>query len=261
MEAQGADVQSGRRLVLPGDEVAVVEEFEPGTGTYEQDGRVRAAVAGVLELDPNDRVARIQPFNPPAEMRSGDIVYATVEDLKSAMAVVTVLAVHGRQRQITGETEGAVHISKISDSYTDDIRDAFHAGDIVRAKVIQAKPSVQLMTAEPALGVVLALCGNCRGPLERRGSELRCPRDERVERRKLASDYGDLRLDVPASELGGGIVVAETRAPPREGGRDRDRARGPPRGGGGRREGGRDYGRGRGPRGRGRGRGPGRDRS
>ena len=260
MEAHESDVQSGRRLVLPGDEVAVVEEFEPGAGTYEADGRVRAAVAGVLELDSNQRVARVRPFNPPAELRAGDIVYATVEDLKSAMAVVTVLAVHGRQRQITGETEGAVHISKISDSYTDDIRDVFRSGDIVRAKVLQAKPSVQLTTAEPALGVVLAFCGNDRAPLERRGSELRCPRDDRTERRKLASDYGDLRLDVPAAELGGGVVPAEPRGPPRD--RDRGRGRGPPRGGP-RREGGRrDYGRGpsRGGQGRGRGRGPGRDR-
>jgi len=265
MEAHDADVHAGGRLVLPGDEVAVVEEFEPGEGTYEMDGRVRAAVVGLLELDPNRRVARIQPFNPPAELHAGDIVYATVEDLKSAMAVVTILAIHGRQRQITGETEGAIHISKISDTYTDDIRDAFHSGDFVRAKVIQAKPSVQLTTAEPSLGVVRALCSNCRGPLERRGSELRCPRDERTERRKLASDFGDLRLDVPAAELGGGVVAVEPRGPPREydrdRGRDRGRGRGPPRGGGGRREGGREYSRGRGGPGGGRGRGGGRDRA
>jgi len=263
VEGDTEEVRGGARLVLPGDEVAVVEEFEPGDGTYESDGRVRAAVAGVLELDPNRRVARVEPFNPPAELRPGDIVYATVEDLKSAMAVVTVLAVHGREREITGETEGAIHISKISDTYTDDIRDAFHSGDIVRAKVIQAKPSVQLTTAEPALGVVRALCSNCRGPLERRGSELRCPRDDRTERRKLASDFGDLRLDAPAVELGGGVVPAEPRGPPRDHGPGRGRDRGPPRRGGERGERGgrgRDSDRGRGRRGGGRGRGGGEGR-
>ena len=247
------------RLVLPGDEVAVVEEFEPGVGTYEEDGRVLSAVAGVLELDPSHRVARVRSFNPPAELRAGDIVYASVEDLKSSMAVVAVLAVHGRKREITGETEGAVHISKITDTYPDDIRAAFGLGEIVRAKVIQAKPSVQLTTAEPALGVVRALCSNCRGLLERRGGDLWCPRDERSERRKFASDYGDLRLDVPASELGGGVVSEPYRPPPERGGprgRGRDGGRG--RGGAGPRGGRRDYGRG-GPRGRDR-RGPGGDR-
>ncbi len=264
MESAPGHAQSGQ-LVLPGDEVAVVEEFEAGDGTYEEEGRVRASVAGVLELDPTHRVARVRSFNPPAELRMGDIVYASVEDLKSSMAVVTVLAVHGRKREITGETEGAIHISKISDAYIEDIRDAFRLGDIVRAKVIQAKPSLQLTTAEPALGAVRALCTMCRGPLERRGSELWCPRDEQSERRKVATDFGDLRLDVPAAELGGGVVAEEHRAMPEREGRGRDRG-GPrgPQGRGGGREGGRGYDRGRGPRGRGgrggRGSGPGRER-
>src|SRR6266566_4354520 len=252
-----------RKMVLPGDEIAVAEEFEPGEGTYEAKGLVFAATPGVLELDPANRVARVRAFNPPAELRVGDIVYGVVDDIRGMMATASILAIHGRTRQISGESEGTIHISNVSEEYTEDIHDMYRLGDIIRAKVIQVKPSLQLTTAEPSLGVVKALCSVCRGSLEMRGSDLYCPRDERSERRKLAADYADLRLFVPASELGGGTIPEKHREPRGEGadrgGRDRggrgggrDRPR--DRGGGGR---GRD---GRSPRGGGRDRDRGRHR-
>lgn len=251
------------KLVLPGDEIAVAEEFEPGEGTYERNGLVFAAMPGVLMLDPQNRVARVRAFNPPAELKVGDIGYGVIDDIRGMMATATILAIHGRSRQISGEAEGTIHISNVSEEYTEDIHDMYRLGDIVRAKVIQVKPSVQLTTAESTLGVVKALCSVCRGPLELRGRELYCPRDERSERRKLAADYADLRLTVPATELGGGKIAEKHRGgrgegqdrgggdrDGRGGGRDRYRDRGGGRGrdrdGRGRRgQGGRDRDRGR----------------
>ena len=236
-----------RKMVLPGDPIAAAEEYEAGDGTYERDGQIFAATPGMLELDGQNFVARVRPFNPLAELKTGDIVYGTISEIRSSMAEATVSAVHGRKREITGETEGAIHVSKISTEYVDEIRNAFHLGDIVRAKVIQAKPSLQLTTAEANLGVVKALCSRCRGPLEARERGLWCARCEQGESRKLAADYGQLLLSVPAEQLGAGVV---TIAPPGEGER---RGRGGPRG--------RDRGGGSGGfRGGGRGRGGGRDR-
>jgi len=233
------------KMVLPGDEIAVAEEFEPGEGTYERNGLVFAATPGVLILDPENRVARVRAFNPPAELKVGDIVYGVVDDIRGMMATATITAIHGRPRQISGESEGTIHI-----------HDMYRLGDIIRAKVIQVKPSVQLTTAERNLGVVKALCSVCRGPLEVRGRELYCPRDERTERRKLAADYADLKLTVPATELGGGKVEAKHREPRGEG-RDRE---GRDRGGGGGRDRFRDRGGGRGRDGHGPGGRGGRDR-
>lgn len=218
------------KMVLPGDQIAVAEEYEPGEGAYEREGLVFASTPGVLQLDEQNRVARVRAFNPPAELRVADIVYGVVDDIRGMMATATVNAIHGRDRQISGENEGTIHISNVSEEYTEDIRDMYHLGDIIRAKVIQVKPSVQLTTAEPDLGVVKAFCGQCRGPLELRGRELYCTRCERSERRKFARDYEDLKLDVPAAELGGGRVSERSRGGGREG-RDRDRG-GRDRGGG-----------------------------
>src|SRR2546425_905566 len=136
------------KMVLPGDEIAVAEEFEPGEGTYERNGLVFAATPGVLVLDPENRVARVRAFNPPAELKVGDIVYGVVDDIRGMMATATITAIHGRSRQISGESEGTIHISNVSEEYTEDIHDMYRLGDIIRAKVIQVKPSVQLTTAE-----------------------------------------------------------------------------------------------------------------
>jgi exosome complex component CSL4 len=48
------------KMVLPGDQIAVAEEFEPGEGTYEKDGLVFASTPGVLQLDEQSRVARVR---------------------------------------------------------------------------------------------------------------------------------------------------------------------------------------------------------
>lgn len=242
-----------RRVVLPGDEVAVSEEYEAGEGTYERDGKIFANAPGILNLDDSSKVAKVQLFNPPAQLRVGDLVYATVTDIRSSMATANVVILHGVERQLSGDTEGAIHISNVSTDYTEDFRQMFRLGDIIRAQVIQAQPSLQLTTAGQNLGVVKALCSQCRGPMVMRGPELYCERCEHTEPRKITPDYGEPKLESPASELS--ISISPERRERRGEGRG-EGYRGGERGerrGGGERGGGR--GRGYPPRGRGGGRG------
>jgi exosome complex component CSL4 len=48
---------------------------------------------------------------------------------------------------------------------------------------------VQLSTAGPHFGVVRALCGRCRSPMDRKGRNLYCEKCDRTENRKVADDY------------------------------------------------------------------------
>mgnify|MGYP001571369251 CR=1 FL=1 len=52
-----------RKIVLPGDVIAATEEYEAGEGTYESEGQIYAAMPGILDLDGENFVARVQPFN------------------------------------------------------------------------------------------------------------------------------------------------------------------------------------------------------
>ncbi|NLI73714.1 MAG: exosome complex RNA-binding protein Csl4 [Euryarchaeota archaeon] len=175
---------------MPGEEVAVAEEYMPDRGTYESDGRILSALAGELELDRDNMVARVLASNPMNILKEGDSVFCRVTDVRASMAICDIQGVEGKDRTITGETSGTIHISKLSSEYVQEVGREMRPGDLVRAKVIQTVPSVQLSTQEPHFGVVRALCRKCRSPMILKGRSLRCEPCERVENRKLADDYG-----------------------------------------------------------------------
>jgi exosome complex component CSL4 len=178
------------RLVLPGELLGTAEEFVPGWGTYEDSGRIYAALLGHPTVDPTDHAVRVEALHAVPRLSENDSVYARVEEIKSAMAVVTVLAAADGLRRVPGDPDGTIHISKAKDGYTDTLADEFAPGDIVIAQVLQSHPTVKLSTAPASLGVVAARCQACHALLERRGKELHCPRCGRQERRKLSDSYG-----------------------------------------------------------------------
>jgi exosome complex component CSL4 len=176
-------------MVLPGDELATSEEYIPGPGTYERDGMIYAAVAGKPSFNESDMTVCVTAAQRTAVLSAGDIVLGEVTNVSNTIANVSISGLsNSRERWFSGET-GAIHISKASDSYTDDMRKEFKAGDLVRVKVVQAAPSMQLTTREPELGVLKARCGRCRSFLQNRSGKLQCPDCERQEHRKLAADF------------------------------------------------------------------------
>lgn len=183
------------RKVLPGDEVAIAEEYMSGEGTYEENGRIFSSAVGELDLDTHEKLARVVPFNPPIVLVEGDVVFARISDAKPAMAICFVVSQEGHDRDVSSETLAAIHVSKIASSYVEDAGDLLRPGDLVRATVIQAFPSVQLSTSGPHFGVVRALCTGCRRPLDKRGDKLYCPECEQTEVRKVADDYRDFVIE------------------------------------------------------------------
>ncbi len=175
-------------LVLPGDYIGAAEEYLPGRGTYENRGRIYASVLGTPKVDPRDRTVRIEARNGIPEVNEGDLVYARVEEIKTAMLITALLGLAGAKRRLPGEPEGTVHISKAREGYTESFQGEFAVGDVILARVLQSRPSVKLTTAPPPLGVVAARCQVCHALLGpgSKANELACPRCGNVERRKLA---------------------------------------------------------------------------
>jgi exosome complex component CSL4 len=180
-------------LVLPGDLLGTAEEFLPGQGTYEDNGRVYAALFGHTHVDPQARAISVLALHAIPRIGEGDLVYVRVDEIKSAMAICTILAEAKSNRDVPGAPEGTVHISKARDGFTETLNTEFGVGDILLAKVLQGHPSVKLTTAPPQLGVVAARCQTCHAllSLDLKG-ELRCLRCGATERRKVARDYGAL---------------------------------------------------------------------
>ncbi len=179
-----------KKIVVPGEEIAITEEFLSGEGTYEQKGSIFSSYLGRLNLDAEEMVAKVDPINPLVKLKVGDIVLARVEDVKSSMVIANIVGVEGIPRSVSGETLGALHVSKISEGYTSDVWKEFRIGDVIRAKVVQVKPSLQLATDRPNLGVLIGLCTKCRMPLIKMDKTLVCKNCQRTELRKMAPDYG-----------------------------------------------------------------------
>jgi len=185
--------ESTTRLVFPGDELAVAEEFVPGPGTYEQDGMVYAAWMGMASLDPAEFVASVRPFTKtPVKLEPGHEVLGVVRDTRTSMAIVDV---HRRTdalgRQIAGDTNGTLHISKVSEDYVTSMDDAFKRGDIIRAKVVEVDPSLQLSTREPHLGIMKSRCPRCAHAMDLRPEGgLVCPECDWKDAGKISSKYG-----------------------------------------------------------------------
>lgn len=184
------------KFVLPGEQVSTSEELLPGDGTFEEDGIVRASRVGTYTIDEKHRRAIVKPLTSiPVEIRRGDIVLARVNSVRSSMVIVDVIHVIGKNRSISGDTNGTLRVSEISDGYVKDPATEYAPGDIIRAKITQIRPSLQLATKDRDLGVIKAMCTKCRHSLILKGNLLECENCRNKEKRKTANDYGSYDLD------------------------------------------------------------------
>ena len=139
-------------------------------------------------------MARVISPNPPNILETGDIVYGVVADIRNTMATADVVAKDGVTRSLGGETYATIHVSKISQGYTDDVAKELRKGDLIRAKVTGTKPSLQLTTKDNHLGVIKSLCSKCKTEMVKKGNGLFCPECRYSTPRKLADDFGDIKL-------------------------------------------------------------------
>ncbi|MCJ7572562.1 MAG: exosome complex RNA-binding protein Csl4 [Candidatus Thermoplasmatota archaeon] len=184
------------KVILPGEQVATTEELMSGEGTYEDNGVIRASRLGVFEIDTKNRRAKINPLTSvPVEIKTGNIVLAKVNSVRSNMVIADVIHVIGKSRQVSGDTNATLRVSEISNGYTKDPATEFSTGDIIRAKVTQVRPSLQLATKDKDLGVIKAVCSKCRASLVQKGNMLECQNCDNKERRKIAIDYGNYDIN------------------------------------------------------------------
>jgi len=186
---QASKHKSGQ-LVVPGDRLGVIEEFEPGPGTYVEEGTIYSLTTGRALMDIINKKVSVYPgIKASSVPRVGSTVLGQVSEVQSKQAVIRIFQVGNHV--LSGFFSGLLHISDVSPRYVESMYDACKAGDIVRAKVISDKNRVfHLSTNEKDLGVVYAFCSRCGYMLSFRRLRMRCPECGNTERRKPAQDYG-----------------------------------------------------------------------
>ncbi len=179
-----------KRKVFPGEELAVIEEYNKGEGSYQDDGLVRSEELGETRLNREKRALEVKkvtkPLNLPVE---GSIVIAEAGSITRRDARVDIFRINGKKIQPT--YTGVIHISDVAREFDRNLEMAIRSGDIVRAVVANTKNTIiQLSIAGPEFGVVYAYCSRCGGILENEKGRLTCPSCKRVERRQYAKSYG-----------------------------------------------------------------------
>ena len=189
MSSKSNEQKTGQ-LVVPGERLGVIEEFIPDSGTYVKEGVIYSRVIGRVLIDLVRKRVSIHQLADGAKVPvTGSTVMGQVSNAQSDTAGVRIFEVS--DKGVNGAFVGILHVSDVAMRYVDSMYDICKAGDILRAKVISEKNrTYHLATKEKELGVVYAFCSSCGTLLEPRRQGMHCPKCGRLERRKIASDYG-----------------------------------------------------------------------
>lgn len=179
------------KTVLPGDLIGTSEEFTPKSGTYVDKGNIYASTSGIVRINPMERSISVAPVtNTPPYLQVGNVVVGRVTEVKDSVVLVEIAGIKGKgEREIVNAEQAAIHVSNVKDAYVKELYLEFSPFDIVKARVIDLR-NMRLTTVDKELGVMKAYCSNCRTVLKKENGKLKCPKCERIETRKLSSDYG-----------------------------------------------------------------------
>ncbi len=188
-------MKSEKKIALPGERIAVIEEFMPYSGSYpyayEEDGNIYSSVVGIVKKDLSRRLIAVEPVPKCTRLPMyNDVVYGQVMSvIKDTVAVTRILGKEGGTRYEVTVT-GLLHISQVSETIIRSIYDAVRIGDYIRAKVISRHGPPYLLTIKGRdLGVILAFCPFCHQPLYRHGTLLQCRNCRLSFKRKISAMY------------------------------------------------------------------------
>ena len=166
---------------LPGDKVAIIEEFETGVNTFYDGHTIRSVVIGTSDFDKINRIAKINQIRTPAVPQVNDLVIGNVSALMNAVAM---LYINGKPThsglECICQAKGAKKriIARVS--------------DIVMVKIIShLNGAIHATISEPELGVLFTQCNKCAGKVVTIGGNVKCVDCGYIEERKISSKFGN----------------------------------------------------------------------
>ncbi len=178
------------KFVLPGQKLGVVEEYQPGEGTYEEEGNVLAAQIGSPKVDAVNH--RVVVNSPPSKglllPKKGDVVIAQVVDQRKEIAFVKILGIVGHP-YFSVPFNGMLHLAQTGRMRVDSMEEVARIGDIVKGQVINDWTPREMTVGLHEYGVIRAYCSRCGETLRLAARFLWCPVCRNREGRKIADEY------------------------------------------------------------------------
>jgi exosome complex component CSL4 len=186
-------VETKSGMTIPGDKLAVIEEFEAGEGTYVDDGVIRASTVGVVHKDVVNKKIMVKRERMNKLPEVDDIIIGLVESVQPSEINIRIHFINDLPSQ--KGFIGALLLRNVESKVSRGNKLPCKAGDLVRAKVAANVDMIIILTLScPNCGVIYALCSLCGGRLVKTNTRLKCVECGNVEYRVIAPDYGKVRL-------------------------------------------------------------------
>lgn len=175
-----------QKIVLPGDKLASIEEFGPGTGTTSVGDSIVSTLVGGRGVDMSKRVINVRPVKSATSSipQAGDYVTGFVDSASPNVVQVTIESINEvpSDKQFTGMLSLREERRRKSNP--------IKAADTIRAKVISTKNAIfSLGIEDQRCGVISTVCSNCGGRIVPLGMDrVKCPECGLVDDRLLAED-------------------------------------------------------------------------
>ena len=184
-----ARIDLGENVKLPGEKIALIEEFESGSGTYEQNGVIRASGVGKVTIDFKKRIVKVDQTKKAPLPKAGDTVVGFIDMVPGNMVSMRILYVNNKKSE-AGFT--AISLMRSGRGRRGVM---FKVGDLVRAKVVSLlNANIHVDFRDSNLGVIYTVCHSCGGNVVRVDGRVKCIECGTTEERKLAEDYGKVNL-------------------------------------------------------------------
>ena len=168
--------------VLPGDKIAIIEEFEAGNNACDDGHVVRATVIGESQIDKKERVVNVKNHKTTSVPEKDDIVIGTVEAVLGSMIVVLVKYINSKP--VKSQVECICATRSIRKKNVALVK------DLVKLKIIgYLNGAIHATMQEPEFGVLFTKCRKCGMDVKPMRDIIKCVECGWTDDRKLSSDF------------------------------------------------------------------------
>ena len=169
-------------FVLPGDKVAITEEYEAGNNACADGHIVRSTVIGENEIDKKERLVNVKSHKSTSIPKKDDIVIGTVEAVMGSMMAILIKYINGKP--VKSQVECICPTKNIRK------RNVALMKDLVKLKIIgHLNGAIHATIQEPSLGVLFTKCRKCGMDVKPLRDIIKCVECGWTDDRKLSSDF------------------------------------------------------------------------
>jgi len=170
-------------VIIPGNKIAVIEEYESGENTFDDGHFVRATVLGTTELDKKNRIVKVQSLKSISIPKINDVIIGTIVAVMSSMIAVSIDYINGKA--MNSKVECICQTRNFRKKTIGLVK------DIVMLKIINhLNGTIHATMNEPELGIILTKCKKCGSKVITMRDAIKCIDCGWIDDRKLSTHFG-----------------------------------------------------------------------